>query len=585
MRCLIRNVTRKRSGLSHDDHPFDHDHLTIGRAPSHAIFLSDLRVALNHARISKTPDGKFQIVAQALSGVRVNGETIDMAVLKTGDVINVGSCKISVVAPPEGYEFCVEVEQPRAGQDGGETLQSRSKIGLDQTKLSKRGLSWAAFVALFVVFFILPLAGFMIEGLREPLRATTILSDASWDSGKIANVHQFIGDDCNACHQKAFVMVEDEACVACHVETLHHSDQVNHPVAELNETRCATCHKEHNAPSSLTRLNDSLCVDCHSDIQTFDPNTELLNASHFEDDHPEFKATLFKPDGSGETIRVSLSDTKNLVETSGLIFDHKVHLAEAGIIGVGGKPEVLTCDSCHALEPGGQGLEPVSMKDHCQRCHTLGFDAADPTRELPHGTYEEVIAVLEDYYAKVALKGGYQEVKWPENDARQRPEGELKNPKPAVPDVITKRRRPGEDLLGAERKEALQWANEQWRNVAEETFKYRTCNYCHIVIEDDESETPSYSVEPVRIADRWLPKGIFTHSDHSTAQTTCVDCHEAETSEQSADVLLPGIQSCFECHGGPDETSKLASQCVDCHKFHIVEGQFMGHPPVGKKGT
>ena len=78
MRCLIRNVTRKRSGLSHDDHPFDHDHLTIGRAPSHAIFLSDLRVALNHARISKTPDGKFQIVAQALSGVRVNGETIDM---------------------------------------------------------------------------------------------------------------------------------------------------------------------------------------------------------------------------------------------------------------------------------------------------------------------------------------------------------------------------------------------------------------------------------------------------------------------------------------------------------------------------
>ena len=177
------------------------------------------------------------------------------------------------------------------------------------------------------------------------------------------------------------------------------------------------------------------------------------------------------------------------------------------------------------------------------------------------------------------------EVKWPENDARQRPEGELKNPKPAVPDVITKRRRPGEDLLGAERKEALQWANEQWRNVAEETFKYRTCNYCHIVIEDDESETPSYSVEPVRIADRWFPKGIFTHSDHSTAQTTCVDCHEAETSEQSADVLLPGIQSCFECHGGPDETSKLASQCVDCHKFHIVEGQFMGHPPVAKKGT
>ena len=46
MRCLVRNITRKRSGISHDDHPFDGDHLAIGRAPSHPIFLSDLRVAL-----------------------------------------------------------------------------------------------------------------------------------------------------------------------------------------------------------------------------------------------------------------------------------------------------------------------------------------------------------------------------------------------------------------------------------------------------------------------------------------------------------------------------------------------------------
>ena len=87
MRGLIRNITRKRSGVSHDDHPFDGDHIGIGRAPSHPIFLSDLRVALSHARISKTPDSKFQIVAQALSGIRVNGETTDMANISVDDQI------------------------------------------------------------------------------------------------------------------------------------------------------------------------------------------------------------------------------------------------------------------------------------------------------------------------------------------------------------------------------------------------------------------------------------------------------------------------------------------------------------------
>ena len=576
MRCLIRNITRKRSGVSHDDHPFDGDHIGVGRAPSHPIFLSDLRVALSHARISKTPDGKFQIVAQALSGIRVNGETTEMVNLSVGDQIAIGSCKIGVVEPPEGYELCLEVEQPRAGQESSDTLQSRSIIGLEQTKLSKRGLAWAFLLAVGTIFFVAPLAGFMIEELREPLRATGILSDKVWDSGRVANVHQFIGDDCNVCHQKAFVMVEDQACVACHAKMPHHADPIDHPVQQLTDTRCGTCHKEHNAPSSLTRLNDDLCVDCHSDIQSFDPNTTLLNASNFEQDHPEFKVTLFTPDGSGDTTRVSLDDQANLKETSGLLFDHEVHLAEKGILGPGGKRELLTCDSCHTLEAGGAGVTPVSMEDHCQRCHSLAFDAADPQRELPHGSYQEVIAVLGDYYAKRALKGGYQEAAIPATN-RDRPAGDAKYAKPAVPDVITKRRRPGDDLSSKEREDALAWANEQWRHVAEETFKFRTCNYCHIVTEENpESAAPTYVVAPVRVADQWMPKASFTHIKHRTMQ--CADCHDAQTSKVSEDVLLPSINSCYECHGGPHETSKLASQCVDCHKFHVLDGKFMGHP-------
>ena len=122
MRCLIRNITRKRSGITHEDKPFTGDTITIGRAAAHQIFLSDIRVALTHARISQTPDGKFQVQAQALSGVRVNGESTGMSNIVPGDVLMIGSCRIEVAAAPEGYDLCLEVEQPKAGAEDTATL-------------------------------------------------------------------------------------------------------------------------------------------------------------------------------------------------------------------------------------------------------------------------------------------------------------------------------------------------------------------------------------------------------------------------------------------------------------------------------
>ncbi|MBT5472637.1 MAG: FHA domain-containing protein, partial [Nitrospina sp.] len=135
MRCLIRNITRKRSGLVHDDKPYTSDHISIGRAPAHQIFLSDLRVALNHARVTQTPDGKFQIQAQALSGVRINSETTGMGNIAVGDVIGVGACTITVAEPKDGYDLILEVEQPKGGADDDITLESRSTIGLENTAL------------------------------------------------------------------------------------------------------------------------------------------------------------------------------------------------------------------------------------------------------------------------------------------------------------------------------------------------------------------------------------------------------------------------------------------------------------------
>jgi predicted CXXCH cytochrome family protein len=572
MRCLVRYITRKRSGLTHEDKPHTGDQITIGRAASHQIFLTDLRVALNQARITQTPDGKFQIQATALSGVRINGVTTGMGNIAIGDVVSIGACRIEVAKPEGDFDLVLEVEQPKTGADDAATLASRSSIGLENTKLSKRGASWALFLVIFAIFFVAPVTGFMIEELRSPLRATGLLSDASWDTGRLANVHQTIGDDCNACHVKAFVMVEDDACVACHKETPMHADPVNHPVEQLTDTRCGTCHKEHNAPSSLSRLNDPLCVDCHGAIGDFDPKTTLLDVTHFENDHPQFKPTLFEGDGSGKTKRVSVDDTANLKERSGLRFNHKVHLAKGGINAPEGKRN-LGCGACHQLEPGGAGLAPVSFETMCQDCHKLQFDPNDADRTVPHANVAGVINMLGEYYASVALKGGYEgDAAW--SDTPKTDSGATRTAKdPATPDLVRDRRRPGAEMTVAERKVALDWANEKWNYVAEEIFEFRACTTCH-VISRNATDEPSWNLEPVNVADRWMPKGLFPHNRHRTS--TCESCHAANDSEVSEDVLMPGIASCTVCHGGPDERNKLASQCVDCHNFHILKDHFMG---------
>ena len=72
-----------------------------------------------------------------------------------------------------------------------------------------------------------------------------------------------------------------------------------------------------------------------------------------------------------------------------------------------------------------------------------------------------------------------------------------------------------------------------------------------------------------------LPVDIVnTHGHRDHAMVECGDCHDASESEDSADVLMPDIDSCRECHGGAASEAKLESVCVDCHVFH---NPAMGH--------
>ena len=44
----------------------------------------------------------------------------------------------------------------------------------------------------------------------------------------------------------------------------------------------------------------------------------------------------------------------------------------------------------------------------------------------------------------------------------------------------------------------------------------------------------------------------------------CSACHAAPTSKETADVLLPKIETCMQCHA----PGKAESRCFECHAYH-----------------
>jgi hypothetical protein len=82
------------------------------------------------------------------------------------------------------------------------------------------------------------------------------------------------------------------------------------------------------------------------------------------------------------------------------------------------------------------------------------------------------------------------------------------------------------------------------------------------------SEFDQWKIAPVRLTQNWMPRARFNHAAHITQP--CTSCHNtAEHSKRSSDILMPRIAKCRECHGDASDTSKLSSDCVMCHRFHL----------------
>jgi len=551
MRCLIETVRRGEISEARD---FDAERLSLGRGADQDIRLQSRLAGLNHAVIEQEDGGTLHIRAVAPNHILYNGRTSTESVLTHGDKFSIGTVCFTVREAPEAYNLRLEIEEPtgRQSKELEDALLASIHPDAELRGFSMRRTAWSLSLAIVILFFLLPLAGFIYKPFGIWLRTLPVVSDLSWNPGPVSSAHSFFDTECNRCHEHAFVSVQNSACTACHKDTPHHvSEKFLESISALDSNRCASCHKEHG--DSLIRHDEAMCASCHKDIKALAPDTKLSDVSDFGKGHPEFKVTVSPfPDDMSQPLRIPLDQKDRLMELSNLEFNHAAHLKKEGIKSPDRGKVRLDCANCHQpAQPDGKYMTKLDFESQCHECHKLNFEAEDPKQEMPHGNDRIVLTFLEGYYSARALKGDYRHL--------------------SAPQVVRERLRPGEELTPQENLEIKEWAAKYARDVDAETMRFRVCGKCHTVTQNRDSgqgDSPSrpWKIEPLGFNKRKLPNAKFDHDKHKTQK--CTDCHDAEKSEHSEDVLLKGIVSCRDCHGGADAKNKVASTCVDCHGFH-----------------
>ncbi|HCO91167.1 MAG TPA: hypothetical protein DIT40_09365 [Alphaproteobacteria bacterium] len=570
MEAVVTYLARlSRGGVSRKPEELEAETLRFGRATNAEVYLADPRVRLEHAVLHHRPGGIF-VEAEEGADIRVNGISVPSRAVDIGDVIAVGPYDITIVEAPEGKDVAIDVELVRPLSDDYEALTARSVTSLAGRGVSKRVWSWGLALAIIALFLIAPIVFFTLHEEPKPRSEIAFRLDQSWDSGPISTAHRFISMQCNVCHEAAFVQVKDEACFTCHEKITHHFDPQAPELAEVGlyqdaaGSACQSCHKEHNGDAAISIMQDSFCADCHADIEADAPKTQLLNASNFEDEHPEFRPLVMLDPVAQRSERISLNEPDKLVERSGLRFPHDVHLKKDGIRGPKGREE-LVCASCHVSEPSGASFFPIEMEAQCERCHQLKFEPRRPDRVLPHGQVDNAQLLIREFYSDFALRGGA-------GDSGGKEE-------------LIIRRRPGSEPVKQEivKADPKQWAEQQARKVADQAFGRTMCGTCHEVMTGEGAGPLNWSVVPASVSNRWLPGGRYDHKAHFEI-VECENCHAADKSHLATDVLLPKIEICQDCHSGENAADKVPSNCVSCHDYHL-DGEPMMKPVASAAWT
>lgn len=549
MRILIRTLETAATGVAvASDRVVEADVIGFGRATDQQIHCNDQRIGLQHARFTRSDVG-LSLSCIPPAQAEVNGRLCRDASLRVGDEVSLGPMLIKVLETPANVDAAISVER-----DARETAAADDAplptfaISLEQVGWRKRPWAWGGITLTLLLGLILP--WFFVgrgDASAAWLRASVLPSDMQWTSGPLHSAHGNLEVECEACHAQPFRRVRNEQCLDCHQSALHQHVPAGHPsAAEMTADRCTSCHAEHDEPSNLVQLDTRICTDCHTEPQDHGAGPKALAVTDFVSQHPEFQVSLLTAP-TWKVTRARLGD-KPLIEKSNLIFTHAVHLDPKGIKAPQGEV-VMDCADCHKPNEGGTGFKPITMEQHCSSCHSLGFDPAEPQRQVPHGEPALVMQTLIDHYSRRFL-GGY-------SDAL------------ASADGLTP---PGASLSAAARSRVLGSATQRANQVAADVFERRVCADCHSVTRSGASSAPSWTVAPVKLTQSFMPKAHFDHAAHATGEARCETCHAAANSKLASDVLMPQIKICRDCHGGETGAEggqvRIASPCASCHVYH-----------------
>lgn len=390
----------------------------------------------------------------------------------------------------------------------------------------------------------------------------------------VSKAHARLNSNCASCHD-AFcqplarlfsagdvVSVSNKMCNECHVGALHHAKQAREPA-------CATCHREHLGHAiQSAHVGDRHCVQCHSNLAsnlTAGETTTYHNAvTNFNRDHPEFAASA---PGKKDEAKIK--------------FNHKAHLdldldalrtanKKIGRDDIKGTAPRMDCADCHQMDEERKYPLPINYDKHCAACHALNApligDFAKELKDaaarfaktpLPHKEPALVRAVLRDRLAEFAQANHVVAGK------------ALTAPRPLPWRPVTD--------------EQWGWAKEQAKKAEEVLFMNRqwqknealgACSHCHFEKERLAPLVPGGGLPTYHKTDipsRWHRHSLFNHNSHRSLK--CADCHDRNAagikvadSQATADILLPTLKSCQECHTGGGSGARNA--CVECHRYH-----------------
>ena len=542
MKLLIVNRTQRGGGrTTQTKKTVSADWVRVGRNASCEIHLPDPRIALEQGMIVNR-NGPVYIEGEAGSQ-DITRKSVRSVRLKLGEPIDIGPYRLEALAAPEGFDGAISVELVRPLEAAPDLKSRAARMTIASLGLTKRSVAWAGALTILVLYLMIPAGRVLDMPWRDEIPSAGI-GDRLWNPGPVVLAHQPIENKCAACHEVAFEHVKDRACLECHAKVGHH---VAAPMRTLFDgARCTSCHTEHKGTKTTHRDDDRFCAACHRDIRAKVQGTSAMNVADFASSHPPFRLSI--PAGS-EVKRVRQDARQPITEKSNLAFPHALHLDPAGVKSPDKGRVKLECAGCHAPDASKRMFEPISMAKHCQQCHKLEIEPALAAREVPHGKPADAVAMIEEFYAALALRG--------------------------VPDSFQKAFGvPGEGLLRrtgepsrTERENALRLATRKAHQVAAELFEVRVCKTCHEVTR---TQPMRWEVAPVRTLNRWMPKARFDHKTH--AQTACADCHAVARSKSASDVAMPTIENCRECHGGSrPQTGKVTSNCLLCHGFHEAQ--------------